>query len=74
MEMLSMYASSFNGSALWKLFDCPCDKLYAAWNNAIRDAFNIPRLSHRYFIEEVSGHLHPMVMLSSRFLKIHETL
>ena len=25
-------------------------------------------------IEEVSGHLHPMVMLSSRFVKFHETL
>jgi hypothetical protein len=48
--------------------------VHAAWNIAIRDAFNIPRASHRYFIEEVSVHLHPMVMLSSRFLKFHETL
>ena len=74
MEMISMYASSFYGSPLWKLFDGPCDKLYAAWNNAVKEAFNIPRATHRYFIEEVSGHLHPMVMLSSRFLKFHETL
>ena len=74
MELISLYASSFYGSALWKLFDGPCDKLYAAWNNAVREAFDIPITSHRFFIEEVSGHLHPMVMLSSRFVKFHETL
>ena len=74
MEMIDIYASSFYGSPLWKLFDGPCDRLYSSWNNAIRDAFDIPRESHRYFIEEVSGHLHPMVMLSSRFLKFHQTL
>ena len=59
---------------LWKLFDGPCDRIYSAWNNAIREAFNIPRASHRYFIEEVSEHLHPMVMLSSSFVKFHQTL
>ena len=74
MEMINMYASSFYCSPLRKLFDGPCDRIYSAWNNAIREAFNIPRTSHRYFIEEVSEHLHPMVMLSSSFVKFHQTL
>ena len=74
MKMISIYSSSFYGSSLWDFFGGHCDKLYTAWNNAIRDAFNIPRASHRYIIEEISEHLHPMVMLSSRFLKYHQTL
>ena len=40
----------------------------------MRDAFSVPRASHRYLIEELSEHLHRMVMLSSRFLKFHQSL
>jgi hypothetical protein len=74
MKMISIYSTSFYGSSLWNLFDGHCDRLYTAWNNAVRDAFSIPRASHRYLVEEVSEHLHPMVMLSSRFLKFHQSL
>ena len=74
MKMISIYATSFYGSSLWNIFGGQCDRLYTAWNNAVRDGFGIPRASHRYLIEEVSGHMHPMVMLSSRFLKFHQTL
>ena len=68
MKMISLYATSFYGSSLWNLFDGHCG------NNAVRDAFGIPRTSHRYFVEEISEHLHPMVMLASRFLKFHQSL
>ena len=40
----------------------------------MRDAFNLPRLSHRYLIEEISEHLHLKVMLSSRFYGFHQSL
>ena len=74
MRLISIYASSFYGSSLWNLFDGHCDRVYTAWNNCIRDVFKIPRTSHRYLVEELSEHLHPKVMLSSRFLKYHQTL
>ena len=74
MKMISLYASSFYGSSLWNLFGGQCDRVYAAWNNSVRDAFAIPRASHRYLVEEVGEHLHPMVMLASRFLKFHQSL
>jgi hypothetical protein len=74
MKMISLYASSFYGSSLWNFFDGRCDRLYTAWNNAVRDSFCVPRASHRYLIEEISEHLHPMIMLSSRFLKFHQSL
>ena len=74
MKMISLYASSFYGSSLWNFFGGKCDRMYAAWNNAVRDAFTLPRASHRYMVEEISEHLHPMVMFSSRFLKFHQSL
>ena len=74
MKMLSLYTTSFYGSSLWNLFDGHCDRLFSAWNNSVRDAFGIPRTSHRYFVEEISEHLHPMVTLASRFLKFHHSL
>jgi hypothetical protein len=74
MRMFSIYTTSFYGSCLWNIFDGPCDRLYTAWNNAVRMAFDLPRDSHRYFIEEISECPHPQVMLAKRFVKFHETL
>ena len=74
MKMFSIYTTSFYGSSLWNIFDGPCDRLYSAWNIAVRMAFDLPRDCHRYFIEEISELPHPQVMLAKRFLKFHETL
>ena len=74
MKIFSIYTTSFYGSSLWNIFDGPCDRLYSAWNIAVRMAFDLPRDCHRYFIEEISELLHPQVMLAKRFLKFHETL
>ena len=74
MTMIKMYATSFYGSSLWNLQSGDCVRLYSAWNNAVREAFNVPRTTHRYYIEEISEAEHPMVMLSSRFIKFHQTL
>ena len=74
MKMINIYTTSFYGSPLWNLHDGSCEKLFTAWNNAIRDAFCVPRATHRYLIEDISDSEHPMVMLSRRFLKFHQTL
>ena len=74
MKMFSIYTTSFYGSCLWSIYDGSCDKLFTAWNIAVRMAFDLPRESRRYFIEEISETPHPKVMLSKRFLKFHETL
>ena len=37
-------------------------------------AFDIPRETHRFLIEEISESIHPKVMLVKRFMKFHETL
>ena len=74
MKMFSIYATSFYGSNLWNLFNGSCEKLYTAWNIAVRMAFGVPRTTHRYLVEELSEHSHPRILLMARYLKFHETL
>ena len=74
MKILNIYAVSFHGSGLWDLFSSNCDRVYKAWNVAVRFAWNVPRETHRYLIEEISGCLHPKVMLASRLVKFVEQL
>ena len=67
LKILNIYAVSFYGSGLWDMFSSDCDRLYKAWNVAVRQAFRVPYRTHRYLIEVVSGCLHPKVMLASRY-------
>ena len=74
VNILNIYAASFYGSSLWNLFSVECERIYAAWNVAIRICFNVDRTTHRYFIEELTGSHHPKVMLCSRFAGFHQSL
>ena len=65
---------SFHGSGLWNLFSDDFDRLYNAWNVAVRHAWNLPKTTHRYLIESISGSLHPKVMLASRYSKFVKSL
>ena len=67
IKILNIYAVSFYGSGLWDLFSTDCERLYRAWNVAVRHAWNVPNTTHRYLIESISGSLHPKVMLASRY-------
>ena len=67
MKIINIYAVSFHGSGLWDLFSSECDRLYKAWNVAVRHAFGVPNTTHRYLIESISNSLHPKVMLASRY-------
>ena len=74
VKILNIYAASFYGSSLWDIFSPDCERLFAAWNVAIRMCFDVDRATHRYFIEEMSDSLHPKVMLCSRFVSFHQSL
>ena len=74
MKIINIYAVSFHGSGLWDIFSPNCERLYKAWNVAVRLAWNVPRTTHRYLIEGISGCLHPKVMLASRLVKFVEQL
>ena len=73
-KILQIYTTSFYGSNLWNILGKSCEKLYKAWNVAIRMVYKVPRETHRYFIEELTEVTHPKVMLAKRFVKFHETV
>ena len=74
VNILNIYAASFYGSSLWDLFSSDCERIFAAWNVAIRICFQVDRTTHRYFIEELSESMHPKVMMCSRYAGFHQTL
>ena len=74
VKILNVFATSFYGSNLWNLFSKDCEKIFASWNVAIRQCFDVDRQTHRYLIEDLSGSLHPKVMLCSRYSSFHNSL
>ena len=72
IKLMTIYVSSFYGSGLWDLFSPVCDRLYRAWNVAVRVGMNIPATTHRYLVEPVSGICHAKTLLCSRYLKFTE--
>ena len=74
IKILNIYAVSFPGSCLWDMFSADCDRLYKAWNVAVRMAWNVPNTTHRYLIESLSQSLHPKVMLASRYVNFVNSL
>ena len=69
VRILEIYVTTFYGSCLWDLYSPEVKKIYSSWNVTIRNVYNLPWTTHRYFIESVSSTRHPMTMLSSRLIK-----
>ena len=69
MTILKTYCTSFHGSGLWELCKKESERLYKAWSGTMRITFKVPRTTHRYLIESISGQLHLKVMLASRLIK-----
>ena len=64
----NIFNSSFYGSQIWDLFSDEAIKLETSWNISLRILLGIPRNTHRYFIELLSGTPHIMLSLFKRFL------
>ena len=67
MRILNIYTVSFYGSGLWDMYSDECDRIFKAWNVAVRSAWKVPYTTHRYLIEGISGCLHPKVLLACRY-------
>ena len=72
--LLNLYASSFYGSNLWDLYSVDVERIYKSWNVTMRNVFNLPWTTHRYWIETVSFSPHPKTFLSGRFVKFGKSL
>ena len=73
MKLLSSYVTSFYGSQLWDIQSPECDRIFKAWNVMVRNVYHLDRCTHRYFVEPISGYLHPRTMLASRLVKFYRS-
>jgi len=74
MKLYNIYTCSFHGSHLWDLYCNNVVRLYSSWNMAVKVVFNLPRATHRYFIEPISEKYHLKTMLCSRFVSFFHSL
>ena len=74
MKLVNVYATSFHGSNLWDLFSSDSERLYKAWNVAVRLAYHVPNTTHRYLITPISSVHHLKVMLTSRYVIFMKSL
>ena len=74
VKLLNIYTTSFYGSNLWDLYSPTVDRIYKSWNVTIRNVFNLPWKTHRYWIEILSSSPHPKTFLLARYVKFANSL
>ena len=74
LRLLRLYNSHYTGSQCWDFTSKMFDQLMNSYNVNIRIIFNLPRKTHCWMMEEISGGKHPKQMIYSRFLKFIKTL
>ena len=74
IKLVTSYALTFYGSALWNLQSKECEKLYNSWNVAIRNILHLDRKTHRYLIEPLSGLFHLKTLLMARYVRFFKSL
>ena len=68
IEINNFFNISFYRSVLWDLFGAEASRLEKTWNVSLRKMINIPRQTHRYFLEPISKTSH-IISLCARFVK-----
>ena len=68
VRLYNIYACSFYGSNLWNLYHEDVVRIYSSWNTAIKILFDLPRNTHRFFVEPVSETPHIKNVLCSRYV------
>lgn len=74
VKLYKIYACDFYGSQLWDLYSYDVEKLYNSWNVAMRILFDVPRSTHRYLIEPISGTVHIKTIIASNFISFYNRL
>ena len=64
----NIFNTTMYGCVLWDLFSNEAQRLEKTWNISQRIMLGLPRESHRYFIEPVSGSTHIIFHLYKRFV------
>ena len=64
----NIFNTSFYGAPLWDLFNRDFEKLEKSWNTSQRIMMQLPRETHRYFLEPLSRTTHIIKSLKNRFI------
>ena len=65
-SMNSLYNAAFYGSGIWDLSGEAASRLYNAWSVSVRQMWDIPRETHRRFIEPLGGR-HAASIIASNY-------
>ena len=69
MKMCRLYNTAFYGSNCWDFSSEEFGKFAKSWNVNLRILYDLPRESHCWIVEELSGGKHFLQMIYSRFTK-----
>ena len=69
IKINNIYNMSFSGSSLWDLFSNDVISLENSYNLSLKIMWDIPRETHRYFIEHLSDQKHIKFIFIKRFLR-----
>ena len=56
LRALNIYCSSFYGFMLWDLGGEAASHIYSAWNTAVKLAWNCPRYTKMFLLQQVLSH------------------
>ena len=74
LRVNQIFNCHFTGAPLWDMFSRDFYKIENTYNISVRKMLNIPRESHKYFIEPLSETKHIKGVLIKRFLSFIEHL
>ena len=69
LRLCHLYNTAFFGSNCWKFSSPEVEKFGKTWNVNNRIMFNLPRETHSWVVEELTGGKHFIQMIYSRFVK-----
>ena len=68
VDINNIYNTSFYGCVLWNLFGAESERIEKTWNISVRKLLDLPRNTHRVFIEPLSRTRHIIFSLYSRYI------
>ena len=74
LKVNQIYNYHFTGSPLWNLFSREAEMIENSYNVSVKSMFDIPRESHKYFVEGLTEKPHLKSTLIKRFLSFTEQI
>ena len=74
LRLNQAYNSDFTGSSVWNLFCREQEMLENTYSSAVRLMMGLPRETHRYFIEPLTGWSHVKADIIKRFITFLEQI